>query len=118
MAAPKPVVMAAPPVVRATAMPMVIECKRKGGNGMAKLKTRKATAKRFKVTASGKVICRHAGKQHLNEKMSKNQKRRLSREKAVFAGDVRPTRSPRLRGCTSALGACASVCVHPCQCAV
>jgi large subunit ribosomal protein L35 len=55
----------------------------------AKLKTRKATAKRFKITSTGKVMCRHAGKQHLNEKMSKGHKKRLSKEQAVFAGDVR-----------------------------
>ena len=54
-----------------------------------KLKTRKAVAKRFKVTASGKVMCRHAGKQHLNEKKEKQRLKRLSKEQAVFAGDVR-----------------------------
>jgi ribosomal protein L35 len=54
----------------------------------AKLKTRKAAAKRYKITGSGKVMCRRAGKQHLNEKMSRKQNTRLSNEKAVFAGDV------------------------------
>jgi large subunit ribosomal protein L35 len=54
-----------------------------------KLKTRSAAAKRFKVTGSGKVLCRHAGKQHLNEKKGKKDKKRLSKEKSVFVGDVR-----------------------------
>jgi large subunit ribosomal protein L35 len=72
----------APPAVAAPRIQMTIEAKNK-------LKTRKATAKRFKVTGSGKVIMRQAGKQHLNEKMSKKQKRRKSKEKDVFAGDVR-----------------------------
>ncbi len=30
-----------------------------------------SAAKRFKVTGSGKVMCRKAGKQHFNEKMSR-----------------------------------------------
>lgn len=34
-----------------------------------------AAAKRFKVTGAGKVMARHAGKQHLNEKMSRDEKR-------------------------------------------
>lgn len=54
-----------------------------------KLKTRSAMAKRFKVTASGKVIRRHAGKQHLNEKKRPKQLKRLSKEESVFVGDVR-----------------------------
>lgn len=54
-----------------------------------KLKTRSAMAKRFKVTGSGKVIRRHAGKQHLNEKKRPKQLKRLSKETSVFAGDVR-----------------------------
>ncbi|KAL3147404.1 hypothetical protein ABBQ38_014470 [Trebouxia sp. C0009 RCD-2024] len=35
-----------------------------------KLKTRKAAAKRFKITGTGKVVLRHPGKQHINEKKS------------------------------------------------
>merc|ERR1711976_320331 len=44
-----------------------------------KLKTRKAAAKRYKITGSGKVMTRKPGKQHLNEKYSRNQKKALSR---------------------------------------
>lgn len=54
----------------------------------AKLKTHKAAAKRFKVTGSGKVRCRHPCKQHLNEKMSRNTKRRLSKGFAVDDRDL------------------------------
>ncbi|GAX79523.1 hypothetical protein CEUSTIGMA_g6964.t1 [Chlamydomonas eustigma] len=45
----------------------------------AKLKTRKAAAKRFKVTGSGKVMARHAGKQHFNEKMTRDTIREKSK---------------------------------------
>ena len=34
----------------------------------AKLKTRKSAAKRIRVTGSGKLMARHSGKQHMNEK--------------------------------------------------
>ena len=40
-----------------------------------KLKTKKAVSKRFKVTASGKVMRRQAGISHLNAKQSGKQKR-------------------------------------------
>ena len=54
-----------------------------------------SAAKRYKVTASGKVMVRRAGKQHLNEKMNRAKKNKLSKENAVFAGDVRVN----VRGC-------------------
>jgi ribosomal protein L35 len=75
---------ARPLQMRATPVAVVIDT-----TVEAKLKTRKAAAKRFKITGSGKVMCRRAGKQHLNEKMSRKHNCRLSNEKAVFAGDVR-----------------------------
>lgn len=34
-----------------------------------------AAAKRFKVTGSGKLMARHSGKQHMNEKMDRDTKR-------------------------------------------
>ena len=52
-----------------------------------KLKTKKAAAKRFKITATGKVLRRKPGKQHINEKCSRNRLRRLSKEDAVAHGD-------------------------------
>ena len=42
-----------------------------------KLKTNKGAAKRFKVTASGKVKRYRSGKSHLNVKKSRKRKRRL-----------------------------------------
>mmetsp|Transcript_28701 Transcript_28701/g.91578 ORF Transcript_28701/g.91578 Transcript_28701/m.91578 type:complete len:127 (-) Transcript_28701:621-1001(-) len=52
-----------------------------------KLKTKKAAAKRFKVTAGGKVMARHAMKGHLLGKKSPKKKRQLSNELAVDDGD-------------------------------
>lgn len=48
-----------------------------------KLKTRKAAAKRFKITARGKVISRRPGKQHINEKMSSKRLSQLGKEKLI-----------------------------------
>ncbi len=42
-----------------------------------KLKTNKGAAKRFKVTAGGKVKRYASGKSHLNVKKSRKRKRRL-----------------------------------------
>lgn len=49
---------------------------------------KQAAAKRYKVTGSGKVMGRHAGKQHMNEKMSTNHKRELSGSFVLAAGDA------------------------------
>mmetsp|Transcript_1747 Transcript_1747/g.5046 ORF Transcript_1747/g.5046 Transcript_1747/m.5046 type:complete len:177 (-) Transcript_1747:185-715(-) len=51
-----------------------------------KVKTRKAAAKRFRITGTGKVMRRRPGKQHINEKMSTGQLKRLG--KAVQVADV------------------------------
>jgi large subunit ribosomal protein L35 len=45
---------------------------------MPKMKTNKAAARRFKVTGTGKVLRRQAGKRHLNEWKSSKVKRHLS----------------------------------------
>ncbi len=45
---------------------------------MPKMKTNSAAKKRFRVTGSGKVLCRRANKGHLNAKKSGSRKRRLS----------------------------------------
>jgi large subunit ribosomal protein L35 len=50
------------------------------------IKTRKSVAKRFKITGTGKVMCRGAGRRHLLQ--GKNSKRRRSLRKA---GLVSPT---------------------------
>merc|ERR1711918_274902 len=56
--------------------------------GCGKMKTRKSAAKRFKVTGSGRVIRRQCGKQHLNEKKSRNRKNGLSTYKKVSESDM------------------------------
>ena len=44
---------------------------------MPKMKTNKAAARRFKITATGKILRRQAGKRHINEWKSANKKRNL-----------------------------------------
>ena len=46
---------------------------------MPKIKTHKATAKRFKVTARGKVMRTHVGKSHLRRRKAKRNKRTFDR---------------------------------------
>ena len=41
------------------------------------IKTKKAFAKRFKITASGKVLRASAGKRHLNQTLSPKRRRNL-----------------------------------------
>ena len=53
-----------------------------------KLKTRKAAAKRFKVTAGGKVMHRSPNKGHMLAKKSQNRKNRLSLKNPLKDGDV------------------------------
>mmetsp|Transcript_5498 Transcript_5498/g.12151 ORF Transcript_5498/g.12151 Transcript_5498/m.12151 type:complete len:122 (-) Transcript_5498:6894-7259(-) len=48
-----------------------------------KMKTRKSAAKRYKVTASGKVLHRRPGKAHLNGPKTSERKSRLSIEATV-----------------------------------
>ena len=55
---------------------------RKGGIN----KTRKAVAKRFKVTGTGKVLRRKQGKRHILQKKSSKRKRQLGKvETQVWA---------------------------------
>jgi len=51
-----------------------------------KLKTNKSAAKRFKITATGKILHKKSGKRHLLEKKSRKRKRHLSQYKEVFEG--------------------------------
>jgi len=44
---------------------------------MPKMKTNKAAARRFKITATGKILRRQAGKRHINEWMAPKTKRKL-----------------------------------------
>lgn len=51
-------------------------------------KTRKAVAKRFKITGTGKVMRRHAGKRHLLAGKNSKRRRRLGASVAVHETDV------------------------------
>jgi large subunit ribosomal protein L35 len=55
---------------------------------MPKLKTRKAAAKRYKVTGNDNFLRRHAFKGHLLMKKSNRQKRKLSQTICVAASDI------------------------------
>ena len=54
---------------------------------MPKLKTRKATSKRYKKTGAGNFLRHHAYKGHLLRKKSNTQKRRLSQTICVTVSD-------------------------------
>ncbi|MDJ0733094.1 MAG: 50S ribosomal protein L35 [Nostocaceae cyanobacterium] len=54
---------------------------------MPKLKTRKAAAKRFRATGSGKILRRKAFKSHLLEHKTTNKKRKLSKAVLVHESD-------------------------------
>ena len=57
---------------------------------MPKLKTRKAAAKRYKITGRDNFLRRHAFKGHLLMKKSNRQKRKLSQRLCVNINDVKP----------------------------
>jgi large subunit ribosomal protein L35 len=59
---------------------------------MPKMKTRKAAAKRFKQTGTGRFMHRRAGARHILTKKSSRRKRHLS-----HAGQVGATEMNRLR---------------------
>jgi large subunit ribosomal protein L35 len=54
---------------------------------MPKLKTRKAAAKRFRATGTGKIVHRKAFKNHLLEHKSATKKQRLSKMAIVHERD-------------------------------
>jgi large subunit ribosomal protein L35 len=54
---------------------------------MPKLKTRKSAAKRFRRSGSGKIICRHAMRNHLLEHKSTARKSRLANPAQVHERD-------------------------------
>ena len=56
---------------------------------MPKLKTRKAAAKRYKITGSNNFLRRHAFKGHLLMKKSNRQKRKLSQVLCVTKRDIK-----------------------------
>jgi large subunit ribosomal protein L35 len=55
---------------------------------MPKIKTRKAAAKRFRITGSGKIIRRGARSRHLLEWKTSRQKRRIGRDVVLSKGDA------------------------------
>lgn len=55
---------------------------------MPKMKTHRSGAKRYKVTASGKILRRKAGKKHLLQHKDPSRKRRLSGMVEVFEGNL------------------------------
>jgi large subunit ribosomal protein L35 len=57
-----------------------------------KIKTRKTAAKRFEVTATGKILCGNTGQNHLMRKKSAARKRRLEIKSAVAKGEVQKVR--------------------------
>ncbi|HTT53858.1 MAG TPA: 50S ribosomal protein L35 [Streptosporangiaceae bacterium] len=56
---------------------------------MPKMKTHSGTARRFRTTATGKVLRRRANKNHLLEHKPSRRTRRLSHDLTVAPSDVR-----------------------------
>ena len=52
------------------------------------IKTKKSVAKRFKLTARGKVLFSRAGRRHLNQTKSAKRRRRLRARGTLDATDV------------------------------
>ena len=55
---------------------------------MPKMKTHKGTAKRFRVTGTGKIVRGKAFKSHILEKKSPKRKRNFRQETLVSAADL------------------------------
>jgi large subunit ribosomal protein L35 len=56
---------------------------------IARSKTRKSAAKRFKITGTGKIKRTRSGKRHLAECKSAKRKRQLAKSTLVHDSDVR-----------------------------
>lgn len=63
-----------------------------GADEMPKMKTDRGAAKRFKITATGRLRRRRAMRSHLLEKKSSTRTRRLGREADVASADLRQVR--------------------------
>lgn len=57
--------------------PSFVRCKTNSAGRSSFIHVPQSAAKRYKITGSGKVMVRRAGKQHLNEKQSRKTKRNL-----------------------------------------
>ena len=55
---------------------------------IARRKTKKAVAKRFKVTGTGKILRGHASKRHLMASKSSKRKRQLAKSALVHSTDT------------------------------
>jgi large subunit ribosomal protein L35 len=55
---------------------------------MPKLKTKSGAKKRFKVTGTGKIMHKHAFKNHILTKKETKQKRRLGKKSVVKKSDM------------------------------
>jgi len=55
---------------------------------IARRKTKKAVAKRFKVTGTGKVLRSNAGRRHLLQSKSAKRKRQLAKSSLVDTTDL------------------------------
>lgn len=60
---------------------------------MPKMKTRKSFAKRFKISATGKILRNKAYKSHLLGRKSKKRKRNLRKSAIVDSTDYRRVKS-------------------------
>jgi large subunit ribosomal protein L35 len=56
---------------------------------MTKMKTRKAVKKRFKVTATGKLLRGRPGRRHILTKKSSDRKRKLRKDQLVDDGQTK-----------------------------
>ncbi|HOQ52998.1 MAG TPA: 50S ribosomal protein L35 [Micropruina sp.] len=59
---------------------------------MPKMKTHSGAKKRFRLTGTGKVMHRQAGKMHLNEHKASSRTRRLDGDKVVAKSDAKKAR--------------------------
>ncbi len=59
---------------------------------MPKMKTHSGAKKKFKITGTGKVMHRKAGKMHLNEHKTSRRTRRLDGDATMTTGDSRKAR--------------------------
>src|SRR4030088_3254590 len=74
-------------ILAAKAPPLGAFFLRQQESQMPKLKTKSGAKKRFKVTATGKVMAAHAGKRHGMIKRTKKQIRQLRGTRVLFKTD-------------------------------
>ena len=59
---------------------------------MRKLKTKRGAAKRFRMTATGKVLWSHSHARHILTKKTRKRKRKLAKRSLVSAAETRTVR--------------------------